>query len=154
MTEPKPIKRHIALQPVSREHHDGLMCCFKIRNGLAKNIALKRISEYVHWFCKEHLEPHFQLEEQHIFPLLPAAHELNQRAAEEHALLRSYFNRDDFTADELIAFEQLLEKHIRFEERVMFNVIQESSTDEQLKEAMKLHTESDHCDVWPDVFWT
>jgi iron-sulfur cluster repair protein YtfE (RIC family) len=153
VTEHKPIKRHPALQPVSREHHDGLMCCFKIRQGLERNIELKRISAYVHWFCKEHLEPHFQLEEQHIFPLLPARDELNLRAAEEHAMLRSYFDRDEFTSDELMAFEQLLEQHIRFEERIMFNVIQEANTSEQLIEAMKLHRESDHCDVWPDVFW-
>jgi len=38
-----PIKRSIALQPLSREHHHGLLLCWKIRTGLKKGIDIDRI---------------------------------------------------------------------------------------------------------------
>src|SRR5690606_3210653 len=60
-----PIKRHKALQGVSREHHHGLLLCWKIRTGLAKNISPDRIKTYVDWFFDVYLRPHFELEENH-----------------------------------------------------------------------------------------
>ena len=36
---PKPQKRHKALQPLSREHHHGLLLSWKIRTGFSKDIA-------------------------------------------------------------------------------------------------------------------
>ena len=64
-----PIKRHSALQGVSREHHHGLLLCWKIRTGVSKNIPLERIKMYADWFYATYLVPHFELEETHIFPL-------------------------------------------------------------------------------------
>ena len=34
----KPIKRHKAIQPLSREHHQGLLLCWKIGKGFEKGI--------------------------------------------------------------------------------------------------------------------
>ena len=39
----KPIKRHKALQPLSRDHHHGLLLSWKIRAGFSKNIEPNRI---------------------------------------------------------------------------------------------------------------
>ena len=61
-----PIKRHNALQGVSREHHHGLLLCWKIRTGLSKNIPLERIKVYVDWFYTNYLVPHFELEETYM----------------------------------------------------------------------------------------
>ena len=59
---PKPQKRHKALQPLSREHHHGLLLSWKIRSGFSKNIEPKRIRTYADWFFKTHLIPHFEME--------------------------------------------------------------------------------------------
>ncbi len=47
METKKPQKRHIALQPLSREHHQGLLLSWKIRKGLSRKIEFDRIQNYV-----------------------------------------------------------------------------------------------------------
>ena len=56
-----PIKRHKALQPLSRDHHHGLLLSGKIRAGFSKNIEPLRIKNYADWFFKNHLIPHFEI---------------------------------------------------------------------------------------------
>ena len=153
MEERKPIKRHISLQPLSREHHQGLLLCMKIRKGLAKKVALDRISNYVQWFYEEYLEVHFRVEESSVFPILGNHHELIKRALAEHRrLIRLMENRENLERS-LHAFEEELEKHIRFEERVLFNEIQSIATPEQLKVLEKVLSEGTICDNWSDQFW-
>lgn len=153
MEEKKPIKRHISLQPLSREHHQGLLLCMKIRKGLAKKVALDRISNYVQWFYEEYLEEHFRAEESSVFPILGNHHELIKRALAEHRrLIRLIENRENLERS-LHAFEEELEKHIRFEERVLFNEIQSIATPEQLKVLEKVLSEGTICDNWSDQFW-
>ncbi|CDF79955.1 hypothetical protein BN863_22430 [Formosa agariphila KMM 3901] len=36
MTDKKPLKRHKSLQPLSRDHHHGLLLAWKIRADLRK----------------------------------------------------------------------------------------------------------------------
>ena len=66
----KPLKRHKALIPFSREHHHGLLLSWKIRSGFSKNIEVERIKKYADWFFINHLIPHFELEEKYIFSLI------------------------------------------------------------------------------------
>ena len=61
----KPIKRHKAIQPLSREHHQGLLLSWKIRTGLSKGVSTDRIKTYADWFYKTYLIPHFEEEEKH-----------------------------------------------------------------------------------------
>ena len=55
----------------------------------------------------------------------------------------------------LIAIEEKPEKHIRFEERVLFNKIQEEASEKQLLIIQKLHNTDVGCniDTWNDKFW-
>ncbi len=39
----KPIKRSVALKPLSREHHHGLLLSWKIREGFNRNVEIERI---------------------------------------------------------------------------------------------------------------
>jgi hypothetical protein len=63
-----PIKRDKALQEVSREHHHGLLLCWKIRKGFSKGIEPERIKRYADWFYKTHLISHFEVEENTFSP--------------------------------------------------------------------------------------
>jgi len=40
MEPKKPIKRDKVLQPLSHDHHQGLLLCWKIRTGIKKGIEL------------------------------------------------------------------------------------------------------------------
>src|SRR5690554_5253841 len=58
------------LEPISREHRQALRLCDNIRTGLQNKVEKERIRRYTDWFKENYLDPHFRLEEQHIFPLL------------------------------------------------------------------------------------
>ncbi len=46
------MKRSEYIVPLSKDHHFGLLCSWKIQKGLDKNIALNRITAYVDFFGK------------------------------------------------------------------------------------------------------
>lgn len=153
MTEnTNPIKRNESLRNVSRDHHFGLLFCWKLRTGL-KTVEPIRIKHYADHFYKVHLLPHFKLEERYIFPLLGEEHTLVQKAMEDHKKLTRLFEEKDCSADSLTRIEQLLEEHIRFEERVLFKELQRVVQEDQLLAALGNHTDKPAEDSWEDKFW-
>lgn len=152
MTE-KPLKRHKSLQPLSREHHHGLLLSWKIRSGFSKNIETARIKIYADWFFKTYLLPHFNLEEKYIFPLLDDDNEFVKRALAEHRRLKRLFNDDTDALKSLSKIEEELEQHIRFEERVLFPEVQKSATEDQLEHIAEIHHEEGFVDKLDDEFW-
>jgi hemerythrin-like domain-containing protein len=149
----KPQKRHKALQSLSRDHHHGLLLSWKIRSGLSKSIAPQRIGVYVHWFFETHLLPHFELEELHIFPILGSSNAFVKKALEDHSRLKHLFTEIDKDAHTLSSIEEGLERHIRFEERVLFPEIQKTATEEQLIQIEKIHQQDSFEDKLDDEFW-
>lgn len=147
-----PIKRHESLQPFSREHHHGLLLCWKIKEGLKLEIEPERIKRYVDWFWNHHLQQHFAAEENFIFPILPPDDELILRALAEHKELKNLFEKDEDLLQTLSQIEKLLTAHIRFEERILFNKIQQTATPEQMKLVEAHHKEAGE-DDWEDAFW-
>jgi iron-sulfur cluster repair protein YtfE (RIC family) len=149
----KPQKRHIALQPLSREHHHGLLLSWKIRSGFSKAIAPERMRVYADWFFENHLIPHFEIEETHIFPILDSDHELVKRALAEHRRLKRLFSESDDDVKTLSKIEEELEQHIRFEERILFPEIQKAATETQLKHIENIHQPEHFEDKLDDEFW-
>lgn len=149
----KPLKRHSSLLPLSHEHHHGLQLCWKIRTGFKKNIELPRIEKYVAWFSEEHLFPHFEIEEKYIFPILDKNNDLIKRALSEHRKIKRLLKSDKELNKKLSLFEENLERHIRFEERVLFNEIQSVATSEQLKQIQLHHSDMNFTDNLTDSFW-
>jgi hypothetical protein len=148
-----PIERHSCLQPLSREHHHVLLLVWKIRRGVSKGIHVTRIERYVNWFFHSYIADHLELEENYVYPILGEGHELIRRGMHEHEALRSLFNRPQKDEQVILALATLLENHIRFEERILFNVVQEAAT------AMQLMVVEAHCtdgvfnENIEDVFW-
>lgn len=149
----KPIKRHKALQPLSRDHHHGLLLSWKIRTGLSKNIDTERIWLYANWFFQTHLIPHFNIEETHIFTLLDDKNDLNKKALTDHRRLKRLFSETEKDANTLSKIEEELEQHIRFEERVLFPEIQKMATERQLALIEEIHQQDDFIDKLDDEFW-
>lgn len=148
----KPQKRHKALQPLSREHHHGLLLSWKLRSGFRKNIEVERMKTYVDWFYNAHLIPHFEMEETHIFPVLGNEHELVKRALSEHRRLHRLF-KTTHNEKSLHYIEEELEGHIRFEERILFPEIQKVATETKMAEIEKIHHQADFKDKLDDEFW-
>lgn len=149
----KPIKRSPHLIPISREHHHALLLCWKIEMGLKKGIEPARIKTYADWFYTQHLLPHFAMEEEHLFPILGHENERVRQALEEHQQLRRFFAEGLHTADALRELGDTLEKHIRFEERVLFNEIQTAATTEQLEHLSGVLKEDTFVENTQDIFW-
>lgn len=141
METKNPIKRHKSIQPLSRDHHHSLLLCWKIRTGFSKDVPAERIKRYTDWFFEHHIEPHFELEEKHLFPILGENNPLVKKAISEHRRLKRLFKDNDDASKSLSLIEEELEQHIRFEERVLFNKIQKVATKEQLKSISKMHTD-------------
>jgi len=151
--EPKPLKRHKALQPLSREHHHGLLLSWKIRSGFSKNVSVERMKTYADWFFEHHLIPHFELEEAEIFSILDSQNELVKKALADHRRLKRLFAEDTSLDKSLSKIEEELEQHIRFEERILFPEIQKVATEEQLQHIAKIHQPESFEDNITDEFW-
>jgi hypothetical protein len=152
---PKPIKRSAQLAPLSREHHEGLLFAWKIRQGLSKNIEPSRIAAFVQWFWSNHLISHFQKEETALPPILSPSHPLLQQMFHEHEGLKSLIDdvvqHGDLKKLEVLA--QAVTDHIRFEERQLFGEVEKAASPEQLQRlSEQLHDEKNAA-VWDDEFW-
>ncbi len=150
---PKPLKRHISLQPLSHEHHHGLLLSWKIREGLKRGIEPARIKRYTDWFWEKHLRQHFEFEEAYIFPILGKKDKMVKRAKKEHSRLRRLFTAQERVNINLSLIEEELVAHIRFEERILFNEIQKNASEEQLVLLEKIHQEKQNAETWEDEFW-
>ncbi len=159
MEKLKPIKRSKELAPLSREHHDGLMLVWKIRRGIKKGIQLERIGKYVQFFYQNSLRRHFEIEEEYVFLLL-SQHNMERKEAEaQHLVLRRQIEEMSDIAQLinacLIEFSDLLERHIRFEERILFPLI-EKEADPVLFSTygkMLIDEEVKGCAIYNDEFW-
>jgi hemerythrin-like domain-containing protein len=152
-----PIRRHPAIAQYSRDHHFGLMLCFKIRKGLRNNVPADRIRNYVAYCYREDLSEHFRLEEESLLPAFQADDPLVARTIDEHKQIRTLIDQMNVhnEAGLLKTFADVLEKHIRFEERVLFMKLQTMLSDAELWELEKAHPPgSCNIDVdWKDKFW-
>lgn len=128
------MKRNINLVKLSRDHHFGLLCCWKIRQGLSKNIPYSRIRNFIVFFWKDHLEDHFETEDR----ILPSAGDqgLQLQMDNEHREIRKLMNSISQCEDVklLSDFEEALQRHIRFEERVYFPNLESALSDGQMNE--------------------
>ncbi len=151
-----PIKRHEALQPVSREHHFGLLLGWKIQKAASKNVAPERVFEYLKFAFETELLPHFQLEEKAVFPVLGEQDPLVKQALDEHQKIEALITKGEKSNEILEEIRVLLNEHIRFEERVLFQKIQENASTQEFEKmvaAHAAHEEEKPGGHWSDEFW-
>lgn len=108
---------------------------------------------YARHFYTSRLIPHFETEEREIFPILGSVHPLIAQATEEHERLRQLFTLPQITGEVLELMQQQLEKHIRFEERLLFQEIQKVADQAELDKTEHIHVIPPGNDTWLDEFW-
>jgi hemerythrin-like domain-containing protein len=136
----KPIKRSIQLAPLSREHHDGLLLVWKLRQGIQNKAALDAMRAYTLWFWRQHIKPHFYQEEKILLPYLPPDHPLAHRLHEEHDQIRELILGLDDDADRrsIVLLADLLEAHIRFEERELYPFLEGTLSTQKLDDIFSM----------------
>lgn len=154
-----PLKRHPALIPLSRDHHFGLLLCWKIRTGMSRSISPDRMARYTCYFFDHHLATHFHEEEKFLFNLLEKKNEKRKEAERQHRKLRRLrLKLEEIPARQAVTLGQIekeLEAHIRFEERDLFPYLQQQLTKEQLAGIFTQLQESHQqiAERWDDPFW-
>jgi len=152
----QPIKRSAELAPLSRDHHEGLLLGWKLRQGIKRGAAAERMAPFVKWFWQLHLVPHFSKEEKYLPPVLPNSHPLMQQMLAEHKTIQQMVENisENATYNDFEALAETVNQHIRFEERVLFNEVEKQATPEQLQQLAQQLTDDKVDEVWEDVFWT
>jgi hypothetical protein len=146
-----PLKRVAALQPISRQHHKALQCCFKIRKGLDKDISIERISSYVDYFFEDYYTSFLNLKD-NVFKAL-ASEELYLAYLDlkkDMLHLRSKnANKNDF-----IVFEKHWYRFIRWQERILLEWIQDNCSTEKIEAITGEHPINEQwCEYYTDKFW-
>lgn len=145
--------------PLSREHHFGLLFCWKIRQGLKNGADLEVMRAYVRYFWENILREHCAEEEWMLERLLKTDDTVRARLAEEHRLIQSIvelieggsrMNKDLFKV-----LERDLTDHIRWEERELFPYLQavSNSDDLELAGALLAHKHDPRLDTFTPEFW-
>lgn len=155
----KPIKRNENILKLSKEHHFSLLFCWKIRQGLKAATDSGRIIKYVEYFKTHFLLPHFSEEETFLFSSLNDEHV--KKAIEQHKEIKSLLgelldNDKDRSKQQLEKLANLVDEHVRYEERELFPHIEKTLTDKQLESIGKKINESQALplkDVYADEFW-
>lgn len=128
MNKNKPIKRHPAIAVLSKDHHAALLLVWNIRRGLKNSVDPNFIGSYAIQFYEADLLTHFKDEEELLFVNLDASNLLRIQAEDEHKLIHALIAEMRKKPDDkelLERFATTLESHIRFEERILFNHLQE-----------------------------
>lgn len=151
-----PIKRSEFLIQLSRDHHLTLLFCWKIKEGLKKDIPLI-LKDYVLFFWNGHMQKHFDQEEELLFT--KNNHSLCELAAQQHLQINQIISQIKASASpQKPIFQSLIDivnQHIRLEEREVFPFLEKSLPKEDLEkigETLKKEKD-DFTDDYPVEFW-
>ena len=137
-----------------------MLFCWKIRQGLKNNIQPERICEYVKYFWHQNLQRHFLEEEKILFA--PIKDRQVKRAINEHKQIRHQI--EDLTNNlgkndvqkSLARIADMVNDHVRYEERELFPHLERKLSKEQLanigKQIQKQYSSS-LTDQYEDEFW-
>ena len=154
------MKRDTALQPLSHQHHNSLMGCLLVKKGVEKRADKKVLKDFILNWWQADLQKHMQAEEKVLLPYLNQ-HKFDKSylnvISREHDTIRLLADRlrqheDGYRLYSIYA--EMVEQHIRFEERVVFEKIQEKFSSQQLAALEKqMPVESRQCTDYPVKFW-
>jgi hemerythrin-like domain-containing protein len=133
------VKRATALQDLSRDHHQALAIALRLRRADAGSASEARRAFLDSWH--EHGVDHFRSEEDVLLPRLAERGGSEDPAVEQvlrqHAEIRRaalVLRQRDASVAELNELGNLLNDHVRLEERQLFPLIEEAFDAAQLAE--------------------
>jgi hemerythrin-like domain-containing protein len=155
--EQKPLRRNENIIPLSKDHHTTLLFCWKIKQGIKLGAEPGTIKNYLAYFWKDHMEPHFREEEEILFS--PLVDEMVQKAIAEHHQIKDQVKKimsldGDAVIPELSLLSDIVDDHVRYEERQLFPHLEQTLGEDDLniigrQLAMKMHLP----DIFKEEFW-
>jgi quercetin dioxygenase-like cupin family protein/hemerythrin-like domain-containing protein len=140
------MKRHPSLVPLSHDHHHALVEARRLRRA-ADGLDAERLAALAHFlrFFSTETVGHFRAEEEQLFPALAGqegeAETLLVQALLEHQRLHALAGRLErglaaggADGPSMRELAELLEAHVRLEERRLFPLIQEVVPQQELNE--------------------
>lgn len=134
------MKRHPSLQPLSRDHHEGLLQARELRHAAERGTEDQRIArERFRELWDDWFRDHLALEERRLSPLIPEIGDVERLRAEHEAIcsladgLVSSTPRAEPDRDLMLRLAEKLHDHIRWEERRLFPAIEEAAGEEELR---------------------
>lgn len=123
------MKRREELHGLSDDHHTALVVAFRCRRAGAGqgDLSAEEAWRQALRLASNQLVNHFRVEEEILLPALEelGEGEMARRIAAEHRQLEDLLTVEEAAADAVTAFGELLDQHIRFEERVVFEQTQD-----------------------------
>jgi hemerythrin-like domain-containing protein len=134
-------KRRPSLVPLSHDHHHGLALALRLRQGESALLNdgwthdRQEQAHRVQSFYEEELRSHFKTEEEVVFPVLvelvSVAAPIVAELLKQHFMLESLVTelasaKKNFLEEKLIKFGELLDQHIRIEERELFPLYEQN----------------------------
>lgn len=121
---------------------------------MKNKIENKRIKNYIDWFKIEYLDPHFEIEKKHIFPILGNNNVRVKRALANHRRLKRLFSETTELNKVLNKIEEELSSYIGFEERILYTEIRDVARPQEWEDIEKSHEKLEFSDDgWDDKFW-
>jgi hemerythrin-like domain-containing protein len=149
--------RHESLVPLSKDHYHGLLLAQQIKTtdrvmmvGWPSSPAQQ--TEYICTFFAEHLVRHFSDEEQSLFPLvvkhIPSASAQVDDLVQDHRAMERFAREFEHPDPKQVTahireFGDLLERHIRKEERELFPLFEAQAPPSVLQHVGHLLRRSD-----------
>jgi len=154
--ENKPVKRNQHIVKLSQDHHASLMFCWKIRQGIKYHVAAERMIKYIQYFWEHHFSSHFKEEEEFLFA--PLHDEKIQKAINDHQKIKTSINEIAFPGSEnqedlLLELADMVDEHVRYEERILFPHIENELSEDELENIGKQIAEAPLKDNYEDAFW-
>ncbi|MGY4689142.1 hemerythrin domain-containing protein [Salibacterium sp. K-3] len=149
MGDKKGIKRHKSLYSLSHHHHEGLFLALNLRRVETEKArySMEQVAADVKNFWISGGKQHFREEEEILLPAyaeyesvdLPEIKTMLTDHIRIRALMTSIIKSAEPSVDKMHQLGEILETHIRLEERVIFPYIEQTLPEEKLQElAQKL----------------
>lgn len=151
-----PIKRNENIVKLSRDHHASLLFCWKLRQGIKYHSSIERMVKYVQYFWNQHFTPHFKEEEEFLFA--PLKDKTVNKAIEDHIHIKASVDEiinqgSENKQEKLSALADMVDEHVRYEERILFPHLEKKLTVEQLENIGSKIAGESLKDNYEDTFW-
>ncbi|HET7627177.1 MAG TPA: hemerythrin domain-containing protein [Bacillales bacterium] len=136
-------KRHKVLHPLSHHHHHALVAALKLkRAGTEKSVeSAEEVREALKHFWTPGGQEHFREEEEILLPAFarfasvdqPIIHEMLTEHVKIRARIQEIFDSPEPELKKLNELGVILEAHVRKEERIIFPMIEDTLSEQQLE---------------------
>jgi hemerythrin-like domain-containing protein len=126
------VRRSAHLAPLSRDHHVTLAHALRLRRASADELPVT-VARFLAFFVDEG-QRHFAQEEAVLAPELPDAHVLRLQAEHADIRARAAALGEDPDGAAARALGELLTRHVRYEERELFPLLESTLPPERLVE--------------------